>query len=521
MSITDVQLDVDTKGITFFPDSRKGANIFRLRRITPQQDRPRLVYINNVMQTADGIRSLQSKPFIASAPAGLPQPFQSRRLLFVQSTSGESGYYFTTNAGGATRTHYVYDIDSGVWRTTATVSDANATRLVTQAFINGVSYAFNKNEGLYTFATNFGSLNIQTVQGITVTAMEGMIAAMNYMIAWDINGNIYWSAPDAPLDFRPIVSLINTGAGSLIPQELRGLIVNCYPTAGGFIIYTTTEIIAVRYSGNSQNPWIFNEIKGSDGIAQTQEVVGLGGSIASQFVYTKSGIQEVTLAKATQILPELTDFLASLWQVTSNTDGTFTRAEITGGHKLVVMTFVSNRYLCVSYGNTGFASPTLYQGIWIFDSQLNTFGHIVVSHLSTFDYLDPLTDLDDRVGFLGVWQADGTVDLIRLSAQGGNNTGDTQLVGELVWEEFKLSEGKMVAVNKIELQGDLGYTAPTVGVRTKDTEGVRAAEVAFTESPVGSMNFVQDVTGIAHRIRVSGQFDINEIKVDAVDLGRV
>lgn len=518
MALTTVDTDLDTSAITFFPNTVRGTVVFTPRG--SPSNKPKVIHIENAMATADGVRSLNKNAYIGIAPPNLPQPFQSRKLMFIQSVTGETGRYFSTNAGGATRFHYVWDVDNQLWRTPASVSDAASVRLITQAFVNGISYGFNSNEGLYTFATNFASLNIQTVQGITVGLINGCTNALNYLVMWDDN-TIYWSAPNTPLDFRPIVATITTGAGSARPQDLVGLIYQVHPIANGFLIYTSTEIIAARYSGNSINPWIFKKVSGSDGIAEVQEAVAIGGSLAAHFAYTKSGFQEVTLTAGNQVLPALSDFMASLWGTVSNNDGTFTETQITGTGKLVSMTYVSNRYLCVSYSGTGFASPTLFQGIWIFDVLLKQFGHIVVSHLSTFDFFDPLTDNDDRVGMLGVWLADGKVDNYRLSAQGRNSTGDVALTGEIIFADFTLSSGFKCSVNMATLQGNIEANyAATVGIRTRTEEGQQAAEGSFTRFPANMNTYVGDQTGVAHRVRVSGNFDMNSVTLDAVQRGR-
>jgi len=288
------------------------------------------------------------------------------------------------------------------------------------------------------------------------------------------------------------------------------------------MIYTTEEVIAARYTQNSANPWLFAKVRGSGGISDFQNLIGIGSSANSHLVYTKSGIQEINSTEAVQIFPELTSFMASLYGVTSDNDGTFTNTEITPAKKLVQLAYVSNRYLCVSYSNSGFATPTVYEGCWIFDTQLKKFGHLVVNHLSIMDYYDPLADNDDRVGILGMWNTDGTVDLYRLSPDGRNVTGDTQLTGELIIGDYRLTLTSRCTVNKVTLLGDIDAAYnPSVSVRSRDESGWRAAEVATTQSPANRNTYLCDVDALSHRIRVSGEFDVDRIKVATVPGNRV
>ncbi len=517
MTLVDPTLALDTDKYDFYPDGVFDTCVFPVPGGIPNP--PRILHMQNVVPTKRGFRNAARKTYTSSTPPATPSPYKSNRLMFVTAADGTSGWYFA--AGVGTLSHYVYDVDSAVWRTPGTVADANATRKITQARVNGVDYVFNSVQGILSFTANFAAVSVLSVNGITATSMQGICNALDYLICWDTT-TIYWSAPGDETEFRVTVSSVATGAGSSALQALTGLIVECRPIPNGFLIYTTEEVIAARYSQNSSNPWIFTKVQGAGGISEFQNLIGVGSSAGSHLVYTKSGLQDISMTKAEQIFPELASFMASLYSVASAGNNKFTNTEISPAKKLVQVALVSNRYLCVGYSNTGFATPTLCQGIWVYDILLRKFGHIVVSHLGIFDYYDPLADNDDRVGMLGVWNANGSIDLYRLSPDGRSVTGDTQLTGEIVLGDHRLTLTSRCQVNKVTLNGDIDAAFnPTVTVLGRDKSGWRSANVTFTQSPANRNEYLGDVDAMSHRIRISGSFDLSSVNIQTVAGNRI
>src|SRR5690606_16076406 len=119
------------------------------------------------------------------------------------STAGESGWYFTANVG-STRYHYVYSLMDG-WEAPFSIPDNASFRAITQAYVNGVDYLFTLQDGLFSSGPGFASKVSYTVQGLSTGSMQGVANAMNSLIFYTYD-TLYWSAPDAPLEFRPVVS---------------------------------------------------------------------------------------------------------------------------------------------------------------------------------------------------------------------------------------------------------------------------------------------------------------------------
>jgi len=512
-----IQLSLNNPTPVLYPDVDRGTIIFGQGGTEPEQ--PKLIWLENAIVSGYGIKSLGYSVFSTESLPAVPT-FSFTKLLLVSDVSGREGLYYcagTPNVG-----HYVFDSGSAVWDTVSTASDTNTSTYPTTTFINGVSYTFKPNFGLFTFDTGFTAITVATVQGITMTSMSGVCAGLDYLIAWD-SSTVYWSAPGTPLDFRPTVSSVSTGAGSSVPQALRGLITKCVQIPSGFIIYGTVNAVSARYSGNSLNPWIFEEIPGSSGLSLVNQFVGKGITTPSHFVFADAGLQEVTIDRATNILPEISNFLAACRFVTSDHDGTFTKGVV--AFTLPNIVLVAERYLCVSYKTSD--AGTSYSHILVWDLLLKGWGLIAMDHYDIFDFqsfasINVSSVLFASPGDLGIWTTSGHLRVVYLSFNDktGLSIPITAMTGELIWSDFALTSSSTCTVTEVEFAIDAadGISSTLHDLPFIDNT-IYGTEIAFTEYPANSGQYVQEVTGDSHRLRLSGQFDISAAFVTLVQRG--
>lgn len=496
-----------------------GGEIYYDRLDRTTKNLPRVLSSVNVMPTKRGLSSLISRNYKTVNPAHLPTTLNPVRVVIVYDVAG--AYTFYAHLSGH---HYVVDPASDAWIDLG--ADGLSSLKESHAFINGTSYVFKSNSGINTFDAAWAGFTTQTVQGITATSMEGICEALDYMIAWDID-TVYWSAPAAPLDFRPIVATVSTGAGSAKLQELKGTIICCFGIAGGYLIYGTRNIVSAKWSGNSLNPWIFKEVAGSNGVHRFDHIAPYSTS-RSHFVNGLNGIQEVNLDQASNVLPELSSFLSGGLHYQSDGDGTYTAR-----NSLVnlegKLTLISNRYLCVSYRQGGDSST--FSGVYIFDIELKQYGHVAVNHYDIFDFLDvdagPYTNGywagREAMGAIGLWDSSYDILAINLATMDVKPTqaGWEDMDSEVVFGGLQFAHDLILQLSKVKIHG-VKDSSVTVDVLTSDRAGERAAVASFPEDTVVDTEYLGDVTGVSHKVIISGgKFTISSVDFQTANKGRL
>lgn len=515
----NIELSLEFPNPVLYPDTDRGTVVFGQGGKPPEQ--PKLIHVENAIATQYGIRSLGYVVYSnALLPAIPTSNFYWTRLLRVRNGLGYEGLYFC--AGDPTVGHYVFNPNTGAWVTTTTAADTGTVYYPTVANINGLCYVHKSTLGLFVFNANFTTITVQAVQGLTMTAVQGVCEALDYLVAWDVD-TVYWSAPATPLDFRPIVATVETGAGSSRIQALRGTIIRCVSIPGGFIIYGTKNSISARYSGNSINPWIFTEIEGSAGLPTIGEFVGSGITTASHFAYTTAGLLEVNIDRATLILPELTTFFASNRYTVSMHNGTFSKGVATYMNPRIVL--VSERYLCISYKTT---TTLYYSHVIIWDLYLKSWGSMQRDHYDIFDFqafvsTSLLSQVLSSPGDLGMWDTNGQLIVFYLSFDNKTNSGVTilPLDGELVWSDFSLTSSSQCSISgsRLGIDGGDGLAA-TLTAKSFVNNVPYTGSTTFTEYPANSGQFVQETPQAqSHRLQLIGAFDLASVFVEVIQRG--
>lgn len=374
--------------------------------MAPQKDRfpqPQVVYMQNVLPSPAGYKAI-TRQEVGSSVAGLTTSsdfsssavlvplrdgFDVVRLLFI-ATNGDA--YIDTRS-------LEYEIKYiGKFKSDGTD--------ITYAYIKQETYVYIKGQGCYVFNIGDMGLKRQELNAIEYSAINGISAASGYLILYD-DTTVYYSSLTTPTDFYTEYE-VDSGAGSIKPLYLKGPIIHCEPIEGGFLIYTTKNVVAALYSGQLSMPFVFKEISNSSGITKHCHVTANTNN-KSHFAWTEAGLLQVSNNAAQLVSPELTEYMLrrqvekfNMNFVTMSeeaaeqigipfTDGHLYRPYLYNwsitqpaatGQVGVRLAYIGNRYLIVSYAPT---EDSQYGVAFVFDETLQRWGKLKFNHIGFFD----------------------------------------------------------------------------------------------------------------------------------------
>lgn len=334
-------------------------------------------YAQNVMPTAEGIMSVGYSQVIA-AIVGATDFDQ----VITLRDPDENNFLFAP-AGGM---NYIYAADTGIWAANNSFGGWLGS-LVTRSYVNGRTFIAYEKRNIYEYNTATGQflpvvLAGNPPDGRTVVDIDGISNSNNYLLWWD-NITIGWSSLVDPLDLTPS---INTGAASAIPQDVKGPIRCIVPIAGGFVIYTTKNAVAALYTNNARAPFVFREIGNAGGV-QSAEHVSVEASLSFHYAWTTNGLQKININSAESLSAAATDFLVGhIFESFNFTTNTLT-VQKGIGHFKVKLTFISGRFLVISYGLV--STPQVYTHALVLDTSLERWGKLRIDHTDCFSYPYP------------------------------------------------------------------------------------------------------------------------------------
>lgn len=363
-----------------------------------QQDKdigiPMPIYAENVLPTSQGWESVH---YSSRAKSLAGAKFDQ---LLVLKSGTETDIMYSPSHGK----NYVYYSQLG-W--VASPEAVNYSGMVTSAYTKLKAFVFYQRQQLLSYDYAQKLFKPELLNGLNIKNIDGILAANNYLIAWN-DTTVYWSSTLDPLDFIPSLS---SGAGSMNPTQVRGRIVACLPVADGFIIYTTANAIAALWSGNIRYPWSFREIPGSSGIRKIEHVT-YESNYDGHFVWSVDGLQSVTKTGAKLIFSEVTDFLSGklveeyigpnhYQSHVNNAKNGFNSATqdfmarelgpnllqefLLEEEPWVKLSFIGSRYLIISYG---YRVRGEYDWALVYDSILERWGKLKINHVDCFNYVN-------------------------------------------------------------------------------------------------------------------------------------
>lgn len=277
-----------------------------------------------------------------------------------------------------------------VWGPINWIGGAQTTAPNSSAVVNGVCYVFFPVTGqLYTAqGGGAGQLTLNNVTaGVTPVGFFapldkiGITGAFNYLVTCT-KTTVYWSSTTSPVDFT--VSLV-TGAGSSGINSTFSLLEHIEPHPVGFYLYTGSNVIAAKYTGNRLYPWQFSPIKNSRSAANRY-----GYTLSADYhvgIENDGTVKLISPAEAIPVAPEMIQLFdrstsrIDLFDYTTNLFSLFTVPTV-GSSRVTV----TGRYICISYGHTGLIAfgYTQFTKVLIFDTVLRRYGKLNITHTHTF-----------------------------------------------------------------------------------------------------------------------------------------
>lgn len=333
---------------------------------------PQVFYMHNVMPTSQGYQSIGYNTNIdAMNPA-----VEDFDQFFLLRDSDENKALFSPSAGN----NYVYTVPAGGWASInpLPVGSFPYNGLVTASYIHKRTFIYYEMQGAIEYDFTAGTFSSVVFNGLVANNIRGICASTGYNIAFN-EETVFWSSTTDETDFTP--SLI-TGAGSQIPNDLKGKIVAILPVPQGFFIYSTKNIVSAFYSGNIRFPWIFREVPNSAGIANTNNVAWQS-TLSLQYAWTTAGLMKIDRSGAEIVFPALADFIAGrVFEDFDEVTGLFS-VQYSGSDFLTKLCFTGSRYLVLSYGLSQLTHAIVY------DTSLKRWGKFKITHVDAFEWPAP------------------------------------------------------------------------------------------------------------------------------------
>lgn len=264
-------------------------------------------------------------------------------------------------------------------------NEINGTLFSFTGAINTPAFTFDKDP----FVDNYPHINANGINGLNPEECVRTLAVSQGQLITADAYNVYWSSLSDYLNFKPSVT---TGAGSGTPTGLQGRIITVESITNGIVVYSTSNMIKGRATGNALYPYQFVEADTASGISHPDDVAS--GQV--HYVNTSEGVVSVTITGDSGVNTELTEFVSSkvfeYWDWSAST----LVSERLISSVDILMKAIQDRYLVVSYKRQG---DVYYSHALVYDIALKKFGKITYPHLdiATFNFdtegeLRPVSD---------------------------------------------------------------------------------------------------------------------------------
>ncbi len=494
---------------------------------------PQLLYCENVVPTAEGLQSVSYQQ-VVTGTEGVTDFDQ----VIVLRDADENNYLFVP-AGGL---NYIYDSSTATWVSTDPIASTSAP--VTRAYVNGRTFVCYGGIGIFEYDATADTFLPVSITGLTMADINGIGSSNNYLIAYDTL-TVYWSSLINPTDFVPSVT---TGAGFLIPQDVKARITSVVGTAGGFIIYTAKNAVAAVYTNNIRAPFSFKEISNAGGV-DTYEQVTSDQTSGPQFIWGTGGLQRVTLQASDPVSAEADDFLSGrVWEEWDTVSKQLIVHEEEAIEFNVKVAYISSRYLIVSYSVD---TSTTFQYALIYDTKLRRWGKAKINHVDCFAYpysdiagdfsYDELGELSydglgettyDGLGFailgnppskrtVAFLQADGTVQLMLM-----DYNKEVSEQGVALFGKFQLIRSLMMTLQRLDLEG--AYADPDDGasrvvvtaIASLDGFNMDRTSTMVKLQQVGKLQrYARRITGLNVSVAVEGTFALSSYLLEVTAEG--
>ena len=351
---------------------------------------PSMYYCENVMPTTEGIQSVAYKAVMNALPNSsqvVSQVIEARDANenFTYLAFCNSGQIYMYNLSQTTNinsspvtTNAWVRIDNVAGNTITGWSGQGIVSVAVCGTSSGITtFICLPGVGIYTVNIIGVCLQVPTFLGGLVTnTIINITSNFNYLLITD-GATISWSSASNPLDFNQ-VNALTTGTGNATPIAIKGKIVGLFPIGGGFMIYTSANVISAAYTQNTQYPWVFKEVANSRGVRTVRQVCQ--GESNTNYAYTSGGLQQLTIVEAKPVFPAVTDFLSGRVYEYWNAQLSQLQFQYLVTSLLVKLTYVQGRYLIISY-----CVSLPYTYALVYDTELKRWGKLAFTHAECFE----------------------------------------------------------------------------------------------------------------------------------------
>lgn len=482
---------------------------------------PQAYYMHNVFPTNYGYKSIG---FLERIPGIGVNTFND---IFILRDTSENKFLYSP----VSEKHYIYDGTVRAW-TASSSQLISSSGIVTVAYINGATYICFQGVGIFQYDTVTKLLIPVIIVGITATLINGICSSNGFLIAWD-NLTVYRSQATSVLNFTSDPSL---GSGSSIPNDIKGTIVCCLPIADGFIIYCTKNAVSASFQTNIQYPFIYKEVKGSGGI-QSPSQVAWTANLGVHYVWSLNGLLQLNKTTATQVFPEVTDFLtARQYETFDSITNTLIQTDLSAP-LLVRIVLVADRYLIISYGINSFTDALIH------DLGYHRWGKVKLDHVAAFEWYQPnvygevrwvdfgeltwndlgntawadlatgLKTVEATNEILAFLQQDGRIVTVQLD----NVTSGEE--GVLLLGKYQFLRDRFLVLDEISIQnavpGSVDFEA--INLYTLDGKTYQPAEILFPDPDSNQsgtlVNYFSSTEAKNHTIGLKGTFNICDLEM--------
>lgn len=520
--------------------AKKGSIIPNLdqERVPPQP-----IYMENVVPTQNGVTSIGYLEYAnVFEPDPVDDDYYDTDVFPVYSANQNTGYVIIDRPNGKVKIY-------GPWVGITEILDISSSEIRPNLFFfRDRTWIFHPSLGLRYITNDFVTAE-ETINGLDTFVLRGITASISYLIAWD-DDRVYWSDPINFTEFDP--SVTGSGAGSTGVLGVKGKINIVLKEPQGFIIYTNGNATRARFTQNVRNPWIFDELRNSTGVANSNQVTNYE-NIGTHFMWADAGFAVAAEGQVEYPFSDLTEFLAgdireeiSFLDTADPDELEFERIEEKNVVYRVKVSFVANRYIAISYG----PFEEHFTNILLFDIHLERWGRLELEHEAVFNFIPPRQDSTDIAAedfleepenaadnYFGAsayeflpktfdynfWGKDFAIlkpdgDVVRATTQlkGDPNVEDA---GVLLYGEIALTRGRYSEISEVEVSGLLDYEgvdAMDLWVRSPDT-----TENIFLKGAIDleRERYVMRSVGRQHQILIRGRFNVTTLVASLIQQG--
>ena len=511
-----------------------------LIQANPEKRNPSIIYCENVLPTANGIKSVSFRQIVGNyivpplswvgagtttwdiatqtweGYVGVTTSAEVIQDIFEVRGQNEAISYIATTNGAYV---LLYNTTTNQWvEIPFSAGDYGAVTVATVLTGLGVvTYVCFQGVGIYSVdlvAFTLTPIVFTTGSNILITAVAGILSVFNYLILYD-DISIQWSSAFNPLDFNPAIA-IETGTGFGTPTGIAGSIIGVQPTSYGFMVFTVANAISATWSGNAQYPWTFAAIPNSSGISALNTMcIGEGNTV---YAWTVAGLFELTQTAAAPLFPEVTDFLTGFACESYDLTTEYLTPAIATDSPNVAVHYLCTRYLIISYtqytdGNTpaafGYTNGILYNYALVYDTALNRWGKLKVNHTSVIELNIPgVSRAAKNLAFL---QIDGSILLLDQDFE-STGANSVVIIGKLTLDRSSMCQLLAIAIENCALS-DTNFSL-SIGSSYDGKIIDRNHTTPYLNLPAtDSKQYNSRVTGVNHALFIQGDFHLVSLEV--------